>query len=213
LAFTVIISACAQPTRLHNASDCAQSLADLEDQAAKNAIFLSDPRAVENFPALGSSRFLASFNPAAMTDEQRSDWWQRLLAAGDRRRNLLIDMLNAQSLTPPVGGKERTGLDRCARQAASALLRGDVPQDALHQSLQVADDYSLWRRIMGVYPLTSLAAGSGVRSLQSELRASFELSPDAIPVAGIPRVYRPQTYPLPSASNALPDRLPRDSLG
>ena len=216
LMLVLLLSACAQQPLIVGDSDtdCAQRLVDFERRAAASMHFLSEPRAVPAFPAVASNRFLASFDPRAMSAIQREDWLARLLAAGERRRDLIADMRDTRAEASAVSESERRVLNDCARSQAHRLQGGDADRwDSLSHALQVADDYSLWRRILGVYPLTSLGAKSGVRDLQAELQHSYTLVPEDIPTEGRLQAYWPSPRPTDSTPAPPQSRLPEDSLG
>lgn len=190
---------------------CTQELAAFEERARAVGLSLSEPRSVPAFPALGSNRFLASFDPRTLDEEQTEAWLQRLLDAGQRRRAQLTAMLAVSPGNGVPTAVNLSALETCAEQQMANYPRSDTALLALTEALQVADDYSLLRRGLGLYPLTSLAAKAGVGELQTELRHSYTVAPAQLPREGQIHFYAPADD-LASVSGEFPV-LQRDALG
>lgn len=216
LALLLLLQACTSNPRHADARACAQQLADFEDNVRRAGIWLSDPRPVPAFPGFASNRFLASFDTQAMESAQRKDWLMRLLEAGKQRRALLASMLNQRLVER--GNLTRPGLralEDCAMREMHALADDPVSIENLLDALQVPDDYSLWRRTLGLYPLASLAARAGIRDLQTELRETYAVPAQDLPVEGSLRYYAPPLGDDLDARQSVPplQKLERDALG
>jgi hypothetical protein len=179
-------------------TSCAARLTAFERRAHDAGIGLSHPRALAAYPAFASSRFLASFEPLALGAEQRRDWLQRLVDAGRERRQLLASMLDADHRSVDLTGELRE-LDGCARLAAARLPRDESAWRALHAAAQIPDDYSTVQRILGLYPLSAIGVGKGVREYQQSVRDTFGQSSE--PTAASTRQ---RLFPAASARPALP---------
>ncbi|EED31620.1 hypothetical protein NOR53_2976 [gamma proteobacterium NOR5-3] len=211
------LSACASVSPPPTPGSCDARYVALEELAAQRGIALSDPRRVPGFPSLGTNRSLASFDPGRLSLQQRADWLARLQAAGLARRQLLQRMLLDSSAFAPLPDHWDAGLQSC--DVAHSLAAHDPALDwqALRSAVKVDDDYLLSRRILGLYPLSSIFAGLGVQSLQNSIYDSY-----AQPLSEIPQSGRLVRYALPEptqpgkstqAETTPLIEIARDSLG
>ena len=178
------LASCATTAPTPAITDCATRLQAFESFASIHNVSVSEPRAVPGYPALGTNRLLASFDPAQLTVAEQRAWLKRLGDAGQRRRALLRSML--ADLPELQSRRELSAgvLDRCAARAVANLPHDAQDWRDLHAAAQVPDDYLLSRRAFGLYPLTSLVAQSGIRRLQREVSAVFATPLKDLPVRG-----------------------------
>lgn len=209
LGVLAALASCAATGPAPDYAGCTEQLHAFEALAKVHGVSVSEPRAVPGHPALGSNRLLASFDPAQLSAVRQQAWLGRLESAGRKRRALLRLML--PDLPELQSGQELSAaaLDRCASTAASRLPHDAQGWRDLHAAVQVPDDYLPSRRVLGLYPLTSLAAQSGIRKLQREVSAMF-----ATPLEQLPRLGELQRW-VPAAHAPAPpnDNPPTDALG
>ncbi|WOJ92094.1 hypothetical protein R0135_09875 [Congregibacter variabilis] len=214
----VLLSACTSTPQPSTPDSCRGRYLAFEEFAAQQGVSLSDPRRVAGFPSLGTNRSLASFDPLLLTQVQRADWFARLQAAGVERRQLLNTML-ADSVAHSPLSEWLAGLDlqSCDGQNQLAAKDDTLDWEALWAAAQVEDDYIAARRVLGLYPLSSIFAGLGIQALQAKIHDSY-----ALPLSEIPRQGRLLRYsPADSAGAAkskqdtafVLNKLDRDSLG
>lgn len=171
---------------------------------------------IPGFPHLRSSRFLASFRDD-LSAGRRQPWLLALRALGQAGEqvelaNLPDEPATWQALGVPDRGAAAARLDECGDR----LLARDRGQpgalDRLRERAAVPDAYADYQRILGLYPLTALAARQGVGNLYAGIRSTFQLPEQALPVTGTLVDYRPPA----GAGVGLPAdyaSLPRDALG
>ena len=180
-----MLGACAGSPPLSPPLACTGLYTALENYARLEGLSLSEPRHVDAFPALASNRLLASFDPDALSVEQRADWLARLQAAGSERRRMLLGMLRDRSLAKDLPDELRDLQGAgCEGQNTVSADDPDLDWQALWNAVQIKDDYLGSRRILGVYPLTSIFAGLGVAALQRDIYASYERPLADIPLQG-----------------------------
>lgn len=190
---------------------CARVLEGFESEARATGLELSEPRAVPAFPAVASNRFLASFEPEQLSEQQREDWLERLLEAGARRRTALALMFASQPVTERIEVRATLAqLDACARKEVANFDRSPERWQDLAEALSVDDDYLLSRRVLGLYPLTSLGVGAGIKQLQLETQRIFALPEDALPRQGELLRFIPESVAVDEVS---PPSGGQDSLG
>lgn len=180
----LVLNACAhQPLVLSVSESCAQTLS--EWQATRNRLGVSDAQ-VHNLDDLGVfavNRFLIGLVPKLDTLGAKEFWLRESWHLAQEQRR--IELAN---LWPALPGKERQAIERCAKQTLNeqlALAAQGVGLDLASQ--KVPDDYRLWRRIFGLYPLTRLFVLPPLRAEQSLSRAQFQR---ALPPSST-RWYRP----------------------
>lgn len=217
LALTVLC-ACSSVPHPSGLDSCNDRYLALEDFAAQRGISLGHPQRVQGFPSLGTNRSLASFDPLLLTTVQRADWFARLQAAGAERRELLNTMLADSASQRPLG-ESLSGPDLRSCDAQNQLVPEDnaVDWEALGAAVQVEDDYLASRRILGLYPLSSIFAGLGIQTLQGSIVDSYALPLNEIPTQGRVMRYSPNDSVGAAESKngtASPlDAAARDSLG
>ncbi|MDT3670006.1 MAG: hypothetical protein ROZ37_06705 [Aromatoleum sp.] len=127
------------------------------------------------------------------------------LAEADRaaRDRLGIDALQARSAKPRL-----TGATGSEAESDEAKLRNAAPLpvppdarptrfDSLRAAATVPDDYSLVRRVLGLYPLTRIPFAAGVRAFERNVESTFALPLELLPRRGRLLRFAPAPAPLP----------------
>lgn len=152
--------------RFYNQVDQAISRAGVRD--TQNA-------QVKGYPYLRSDRFLASMVKEADSEERFDYLLQQMMALEQRARRLelsnlpppvLADMQRIQRQTFPSQPDIAAALDDCAR---SLLAVDRARPDAIKRKLRAPDSYSLFKRLLGFYPVTAIPFGRGIRKFQTEM--------------------------------------------
>ncbi|NIM29587.1 MAG: hypothetical protein GTO67_11430 [Gammaproteobacteria bacterium] len=173
---------------------------------------------IDGFPYLRIERFFAAdaVKPAADGDDFEA--WVRHLQALDRRaRHFELQNLPAD-LRSELGADVAGRLSACADVLIDAVLDSPDDRKVLLENARVLDDYSIAKRVFGLYPFTSVPFISGVEAYQKSTREEFDRSLDALAVAGrlVRYVPPPAPAPAPIAAPALEAKLrgaQREPLG
>ena len=169
---------------------------------------------VKGFPYLRVDRFTAALRDAIVRGAGdgagtagQAALVQRLLQLDLQARRMEIANLPASArarLGSGTGGPEVAGLlahtQGCAKRLAAADLATPVRMAAVLDRLSVPDAYVTGYRIAGLYALTRLPFGIGVRRFEASQYAAF--AHDAAPPAGATRTRL-----------SPPERPPPDSIG
>lgn len=154
--------------------ECAEWYRMLDERVAAAGVRDAQDARVPGFPYLRVSRLLAALRPTAMSSEPA------LRALADRMLALDREARRYEIMNLPAGPDGTAG-DRAAQQRTrqcGALLR-DIDlarpesRDALLGRAEVADDYRLLYRFLGLYWFTRLPFAEGVRRYQEETMAAF----------------------------------------
>jgi hypothetical protein len=169
------------PFRAHLASEapqvreCAEWYRLLDERVAAAGTRDAQDARVPGFPYLRVSRLLAALRPAAQSSDAA------LHALADRMLALDLEARGFEILNLPSGQlpQRREALQRtehCGRLLREIDIAKPESRDALLRRAEVADDYELASRILGLYWFTRVPFAEGVRRQEEETRAAFRRS-------------------------------------
>jgi len=224
LVLCIILSGCAYtPQAVRSpylgydtpAGQCADFFAAL-DQAVKQA-GIRDPGEfrLKNHPYLRADRFLASFATQIDDGAAFDDWVKRLQRLDQKARFSEIANLPPKILSNLHLETGETDIRQEVLQCGDFLKTidfKDVDQRRKFKAdAKAFDDYILLRRVLGLYPITSMFVSSGIVRYQSEVHRSFSNQP---PIGWQKIRYVPAVSndSQPSASDIL-KTAGRDAIG
>ncbi|MGH8632081.1 MAG: hypothetical protein ACREU7_15140 [Burkholderiales bacterium] len=159
------LSACATlPPELPEAADCRANYLGLDEQVDAADVHNGGVHAIDGFPYLRSNRFLASF-AAEATDGAAFDAWVERM----RRLDLEARESELRNLGWAEPGDELSHLDRCGAQWAQRDLADPARRAQLREHVEVPDDYSILRRVLGFYPFAVPFLNSGIRNFNEDV--------------------------------------------
>jgi len=171
-------------------------------------------RAIPGHPYLRIDRFHAALTTRLGEPAARATWLRRLAAFDATSRR--IEHRNLAPAARP-GAAEIAALDRCAQRAIAALLADEGRFAALLTRIRIDDNYSLWRRALGLYPLAAPFALRGVARLQAHegryFTAPAASNPDPGTGTGTGTAYGFSAPERPEQVAGLIAQAPRDALG
>lgn len=196
-------------------SECRTWFAAMDAQV--RAAGVADPvtARIAGYPHLRVDRLLASFAREPLDETGFAAWVERLGRLDQQARRAELANL------PPAARERlaaRTPHDNAsvdwllghAAQCRERLLAEDfgthAERLALRQAARVPDDYVAWKRVLGIYPLTSVAFQAGIRAWHREVAAEHALPANALPVRGRLVAY------VPPSSRTLSQRSVADIL-
>ena len=139
---------------------------------------------IEGFPYLRIDRFLAdpAARPAATGDA--FPVWVRALRARDAEARR-VELRNlSRAARASLGQRPAQRLDACAAVLVEKELASEADRGRLLAVARVPDDYSVAKRVLGLYPFTSLPFNAGVEDLHDSMRAAFAAPLEALAVEG-----------------------------
>jgi hypothetical protein len=186
--------------------DCAQWYRELDERVDAAGVRDAQDSRIAGFPYLRVNRLLSSYRAEAAAD-------QRVLGAlVERMQDLDIEARRREAANLPVGGAESRGAldERLVLQRASgcsavmreADLADPSARAAMLERAVVPDDYSSASRVLGLYALSRVPFGEGVRRHQDEVRASFVRELTVPPGATLVRYAPPSAAAMPRAAVA-----------
>lgn len=178
-----------QRTSDEELSRCERLYATLDSAVIGAGVQDGGSARVKGFPYLRVDRFLASYRSQPMSPDETAWWVQRMAALDQGARAIeLANLPDVYKRRLPSGLRESGRVADRLGQCASLLVARDLADAAIMERLRVAadvpDDYQVWKRVLGLYPLSALAFSQGVARYQANTRATFAVPRDELPLAG-----------------------------
>lgn len=148
---------------------------------------------VNGFPYLRADRLVASLASDAVDGQGFEIWVGWMQRLDEEARSIELANLDAgrrQALGIPEDAGVRLGY--CRTLLAQADLADRAARDRLRAASVVPPDYDLWKRALGLYPLTRIPFAAFVRDWQRRTAATFAAELQALPVRGRLVRYVPQ---------------------
>ncbi|MGQ0585646.1 MAG: hypothetical protein ACT4PK_00365 [Gammaproteobacteria bacterium] len=163
------LAACATlPPVLPEAAECRANFLGLDDKVDSVDARNGGAHRIDGFPYLRSDRFLASFAAEAADGPAFDAWVERL-----RRLDLASREPELRNLGWAEPGGELAHLDRCGAQWAAADLKDPARRAQLRAKAAVPDDYSLFKRVIGVYPVVVPFLNLGISDFNEDVAEDY----------------------------------------
>lgn len=194
--------------------ECAQWYEDLDARVDASGVRDAQDTRISGFPYLRVSRLLASFRAEASADDAR------LRALVDRMHQLDLNARRAEIGNIPADAAPAAArnavierAETCATLMREADLADPPARAALIERAQVPDDYSTTSRILGLYALTRIPFGWGIREYQAQVRSAFERDPALPPDVRVLRYSPPAADTTGEAVASIIARASSNPLG
>jgi hypothetical protein len=204
LCCVMLLAGCAvtpqQPVASGPEAQCREVFRRVDDAIAAAGVADGMAARVAGFPYLRVDRFLASYAREEMSEAQFTEWMGRLSELGRQAHavevsNLPVEAAEALGHALWDIGREHMwiapALADCATRLAAADLADSERRAALRAAATVPDDYATWNRVAGLYWLTRIPFAGGVRRWHEEVRRTYAVAPEALPVTGALTTYLP----------------------
>ncbi len=156
-------------------ASCKQLFRAIDRTIEKAAVVDPVSYRIPGFPYLRSNRFNASF--AENIDARTMPGWIARLARLDETARL-IELANLKPANPFTEAKDLPQqLSVCRQQLIAADLDNDARLQQLRRAVAVPDEYSLWQRIFGIYPISALFVSMGIKQLHHQQQQAFSHPP------------------------------------
>ncbi|MGD9174852.1 MAG: hypothetical protein PVF29_11855 [Desulfobacterales bacterium] len=192
LLLALLLASCAMvpvPTRSDRIGQngplgsCADFFASLDKRIVEARVIDPGVFRVKNYPYLRVNRFIASFREEVDNKAAFAKWADRMQALDQDARKYEIANLPDSAVAELDSANNRNGLFSKVATCGDLLKASDFQsikhQEELSKSVSVPDDYIPLRRVLGIYPLTSLFVSYGVSNWHAEVNKSFSLEPPA----------------------------------
>jgi hypothetical protein len=207
---TLLLSGCVTlPPEIPEAAGCRANFLGLDQRVEAADARNAGAWAIPGFPYLRSDRFLASFRNEVSEGPAFDAWVERL-----RRLDLEARASELRNLGWEDPAEELRHLDECGRAWAARDLADPARRARLREDAFVPDDYSWFKRTLGLYPVAVLFLNRGIADFNEDVREDYA-TPYAQLDAGGPLVlWQPAAAPAaPVGAASVGAAHGRDSLG
>jgi hypothetical protein len=187
---TILWAGCAMiplPTRsVHTGQSgavgsCADFFASLDKRIEKAEVLDPGVFRVKDYPYLRVNRFIASFRDGVDENNNFTEWVDRMQAIDQDARKFEIANLPHSEVAVIDSVNGRSGLYRKVKTCGDNLKAVDFQnvenQKKLSERVSVPDNYIPLRRVLGLYPLTSLFVSHGVSKWHAQAHETFSVEP------------------------------------
>lgn len=224
----VLLSGCVAPSAWQSppsraATTCLADMARFDEAIAEADVMDAGNARIEGFPWLRTNRLLASFSEELRDDLRPSayvDWLMHMRALDAEARYIEAANLSVaehRTLSRLLDAEDPAeAINTCAATLSEELLLGvddAAARVALRERIEVPDHYLTAWRVMGVYPLASLAIAAGYEGWKRDYLEDFgQPAADATATTWYTPDSRHDGWRADRAAQWLRD-APRSSLG
>jgi hypothetical protein len=162
---------------------CADFFASLDKKTEEAAVLDPGVFRVKNYPYLRVNRFIASFGQEVDEQHAFAAWTDRMQALDQDARHYEIANLPDSAVAMLDAANGRAGLYNKVAACGDLLKEADFQefenQQELPKRISAPDEYIVFRRVLGIYPLTSLFISHGVTKWHEAAHKSFSNEPPA----------------------------------
>lgn len=178
---------------------CRQFFDRLEEKVKGTGVREASSFPVPGFPYLRTNRFLSAMRDRPKEADEKEQWLQWMKELDLQAREAEISNLPDESvnflLHTETAQPDRKELYRRVKSCSDALLNRDRAFGGFSASIDsrtgVPDEYSFWRRAVGLYPLMVFPVAIASHNALAKTRSWFETDLQDLPVAGKMRGYGP----------------------
>ena len=205
LIFLLFLSGCApflaRPTSFsfETPEECKEFLNRLDEIVKEAGVRDASSVSAPGFPYLRANRFLESLKKNVKSDEEKRDWvrWMQELDLESRKKEIsnLPDQAILSIEMKDVKKMDRENLYAQVKSCSSKLLDDDQAGPDFYETLfslvHVPDEYSFFKRAMGLYPLISIPVVVVTERSRDKMRSRFATPLNELPVDGSLKAYFP----------------------
>lgn len=192
LVFFLLLYGCATPPSVHfpsfepastaiSPTQCRPYLQAIDETIRRHHKHDAQADSLPGLPYLRTNRFFGTYAPDALSPEQRRFWLIRLQLLDLQARAFELRNLDAARWETVFAHYQR----------CSDLVLQEPPR--LPERIEVPDDYQDAKRVLGLYPFTSLFVKQRIRRFQEATQATFERPADELERKGELTGYAPGT--------------------
>jgi hypothetical protein len=163
------------------AGSCADFFASLDKRIEEAEVLDPGVFRVKDYPYLRVNRFIASFRGEVDEKAAFTEWVDRMQAIDQDARKFEISNLPHSAVVSLDSVNGKVGLYRevetCGDNLKAVDFQNVENRKKLYKSVSVPDDYIPLRRVLGLYPLTSLFVSHGVSKWHTEVHKTFSVEP------------------------------------
>ncbi len=198
VVFIVLLSACVKPAYIMDTEKsqpsvvkCSQFFNQLDTAIKHEGVQDVQASRVDGLPFLRANRFLASFADDDMNDAQFATWLEKMNALAVEGYSLEWKNLSEQgkrTVSYTSFSSFAKKLSYCSVVSVHHLKEMPNSKVSLKKTVHVSDDYQLWKRTLGLYPISAWAFLLGIHDWHQQTKQVFAQSLSKLEVKG--KMYR-----------------------
>ena len=161
--------------------ECADFFASLDEQIAEANVIDPGGFRVKNYPYLRVDRFLASFSQEVDDKDAFAAWIDRMQTLDQDARKYEIANLPSSAAAELDSADDKASLYDKVVTCGDILKTADFQhvnhQAGVRKNAVAPDEYITLRRVLGIYPLTSMFIYRGVTIWHREARSRYSPEP------------------------------------
>ncbi len=189
------------PLSFEKPEQCREFLNRLDEVIEEAGVKDASGVTVRGFPYLRTNRFVASLKKNLRDDTEKEEWfrWMQQLDLLSRKKELsnLPDQAILFSNFADERKTDREWLYAQVKSCSSMLLSHDQARSDFFSTLfplvNVPEEYSCFRRTIGLYPLAAIPVAVLTKRSLNKVRKTFDTDPKDLPVDGQLRSFIPQS--------------------
>jgi hypothetical protein len=196
LHLVLLLSACAtlyqQPSNRYpdkESQRCATFFNKLEHSVSKAGVTDSQAARIKSFPYLRVNRFLSDFRHDDLDKASFNTWLDKMQQLANEGwkielSNLPIKEQKALSLDATTNLDLNKTIQTCGFQLREIDFDTEQERQYFKTIAKVPDEYKIWKRALGLYPLTALVFRSGIDAWHEETRKVYAQAINKLKVHG-----------------------------
>lgn len=182
---------------------CRDLYRDLDELVDAARVADAQSTRIDGYPYLRIDRFLAADAVRPRASDDAFDVW----VASLRDLDLQARHHELRNLPPGAAGSldadSNTQLGACADRLIGFDLSSADDRARLLETARADDDYSVAKRVFGLYPFTSIPFKAGVDDYHESVQVTFSRPLDTLPVEGRLTRYRPSPDSVPMSAESV----------
>ena len=167
-------------SRTDGLGECARAFEAADEAVLREATGDAQHQRVAGFAYLRINRLLAAYEVDPSNSAQFDAWVEALSALDENSRSFELSNL-PETVADEI---DQQRLNECRRQLLAYDMSSPETRLQLIQQARSADAYSGAKRVLGLYPLTSIAMRFGVSRLNEETARRFNVPLADLPIEG-----------------------------
>jgi len=188
------------PLSFEKPEQCREFLNRMDEVVEEAGVKDASGAPIRGFPYFRTNRFIASLEKNLKDDGQKEEWsrWMQQLDLLSREKELsnLPDQAILSFNFADGRKADRDWLSAQVKSCSSMLMSHDEVQTDFYTTLipvvNVPEEYSCFRRTIGLYPLVAIPVAVLTKRSMNKVRKTFDADPKDLPVDGQLRYFVPE---------------------
>ena len=151
---------------------CELFFTKLDQAIQQSGVADASAARIKHYPWLRVNRFFASYRDEDLNNNEFIAWIDRLQQLDEVARKIENKNL-PPSIRKSLGFYSRAALDNKIEKCRTKMRNNLQDTESFRQAIKVPSEYQNWKRVVGIYPLTSIGVFIGTNKLKQEINTTF----------------------------------------